>query len=308
MFPDKHLRVGVIGLGIIGTRVAECLRDADAHVYVWSRTPKTVPNFLSSPQEIAQLADVIQIFVTNGEALLEVLNDMKDRITKKHVIVNNSTVDLESTLKAAEIVESMEGTFLDAPFTGSKVAAEKGSLVYYVSGDPKALDQVRPVLNVSAKEILFMGEIGTATILKVATNMISATIVEVLCESYALTRACGVDPEKLQTAIEHNACSSALTTMKLPAIISQDYEAHFSLKNMFKDAQFALKLANDKHLDLPALSATASMMFKSIQRGYGEMDFSSLAKTYQDKLDASSKEKEKGSKSASSGKKDSKKD
>ena len=116
---------------------------------------------------------------------------------------------------------------------------------------------------------------------KIATNMISATTVQVLSEAYALAVASGIDPDKLAEAIEHNACRSALTAMKMPAIISADYDPHFSLKNMFKDAQFALNLANDHQIDLPALSTTASVMFKTIQKGHGEEDFGAVARNYQ---------------------------
>lgn len=283
MFSDKPPRVGILGLGIIGSRVADSLRNANAHVYVWSRSPRPEPNFLSSPAEVAALAEVIQIFVTNGEALLGVLAALEPKLTKKHVIINSSTVDPPSTNKAAQLVVNAGAAFLDCPFTGSKVAAEKGALVYYVGGDPRHLELVRHILEISAKEILHVGGIGDATVLKIATNMITATTVEVLAEAYALTKACGIDPEKLAEAIENNACGSPLTAMKLPSIIAEDYQAHFSLQNMFKDAQFALNLANQKKLDLPALSTTASIMFKALQRGQGEQDFSVIARNYQDR-------------------------
>ena len=283
MFSDKPPRVGVLGLGIIGSRVADSLRNANTQVYVWSRTPRPEPNFLSSPAEVAALAEVIQIFVTNGEALLEVLAGLEPKLTKKHIVINNSTVDPLSTTKAAQLVENAGAAFLDCPFTGSKLAAEKGALVYYVGGDARHLEQVRKVLEISAKEILHVGGVGDATVLKIATNMITSTTVQVLCEAYALTKACGIEPEKLGEAIENNACGSPLTAMKLPTIIAEDYDPHFSLQNMFKDAQFALNLANQKKVDLPAMSTTASIMFKALQAGQGDKDFSVIARNYQDR-------------------------
>lgn len=280
MFSDNQHKVGVIGLGIIGSRVAKNLREADCHTYVWNRSPKTEPNFLGSPAEVAQVAEVIQIFVRNGEDLVEVIEKMKDQITSRHVIINHATVDPESTQKASGIVSAAEGAFLDAPFTGSKLAAEKGALVYYVGGDSAVLDRVRPVLEISAKEVLMLGDVGEATILKIVTNMITASTVEVLSEALALTRANGIEPEKLAEALEHNACGSTLTAMKLPTLIAGDYEAHFSLDNMFKDAQFALDLAKRQDLDLPALSTTANVMYNSIQAGSGDKDFSVIGERF----------------------------
>ena len=287
MFNDQFDKVGVIGLGIVGSRVAEVLRKADKHVYVWNRSPKPIPNFLSSPGELAQLADAIQIFVTNGEALIDVISKLKDSLTKRHLVVNNSTVDPESAIKAAAIVGESGASFLDAPFTGSKVAAEKGALVYYVGGEPKIAERAQPLLEVTAKEALFVGKVGDASVLKIATNLISATTVHALSEAYALTVRAGIEPEKLGEALELNACSSVLTGMKLPTIINRDYDPHFSLKNMFKDAQFAMNLANQYQLDLPGISTTASVMFRTMQKGSGEEDYSVLAANYQDAEDES---------------------
>lgn len=281
MFQENPAKVGIIGLGIIGSRVAEVLRNDGYHVYVWNRSPKPEPNFVASPEELAQLSDVIQIFVSNGEALLEVIDRMKDRLTKKHLVISSATVDPDSSKKAAEMVAATEASFLEAPFTGSKVAAEKGALVYYAGGDPKVLERARRMLEASAKEVLYVGEIGDAAVIKIATNMISATTVEVLAEALAVTTAAGIDPDRLIDALEHNGCGSPLTAMKLPTMIAADYDPHFSMKNMFKDAQFALNLANRHRLDVPALSTTASVMFKAIQKGWGDSDFSAVAKNYQ---------------------------
>ena len=276
-------KVGVIGQGIIGSRVAECLRGSGRHVYVWNRTPQPIPNFVSSPAEMARLASTIQIFVADGKALVEIVTSLKETLTTEHTIVNNCTADPGSVVEAYEIVKGAGASFLDAPFTGSKLAAEKGALVYYIGGDTKALEMVRPVLEASSKEILFVGRVGEASVIKIATNMITGTTVEVLAEAYGLVAGAGIDPKALSEAIEHNACGSTLTSMKLPSIIEEDYDTHFSLKHMFKDAQYALKLGKDLGVELPALSTTASLMFRAIEDGEGEKDFSVLASRYQKK-------------------------
>tara|TARA_R110000850_G_scaffold169388_32_gene294713 strand:- start:3416 stop:4297 length:882 start_codon:yes stop_codon:yes gene_type:complete len=274
-------KVGIIGLGIIGSRVAAQLRESGHHVYVWNRTPKPEPNFVSSPSEIAQLSDVIQIFVKDGKALIEVVEALQEKLSKRHTVISSCTADPESVVKAYQIVRKSGAAFLDAPFTGSKLAAEKGALVYYVGGDTAALERVMPIMEASAKEVLFMGRVGEATVLKIATNMISATTVEVLSEAYGLIAAAGIDPGRLDEAIQHNACGSPLTAMKLPSIIEQDYEPHFSLENMFKDAQYALNLGKSLGVELPASTTTANVMFRTIKQGLGDRDFSVVAARFQ---------------------------
>ncbi len=282
METETHESVGVIGQGIIGSRVAECLRKAGHQVYVWNRTVKPLPGFLASPGEVADLADVIQIFVGDSEALRSVIAAMKGRLESRHVIIANGTFDPETVASVYEEVRETGAAFLDAPFTGSRLAAEGGSLVYYIGGDLRVLDQVRSVLEASSKSILHLGRVGEASLIKIATNMISAATVGILSEAYGLVAAAGVNPDRLAEALEGNACCSPLVSMKLPGILAQEYEPHFSLKNMFKDAQYALGLGKQLGVAQPVLSTTASVIYRSIQEGRGELDYSVIAANYQE--------------------------
>ena len=281
METETHESVGVIGQGIIGSRVAECLRKAGHQVYVWNRTVKPLPGFLASPGEVADLADVIQIFVGDSEALRSVIAAMKGRLESRHVIIANGTFDPETVASVYEEVRETGAAFLDAPFTGSRLAAEGGSLVFYIGGDSRVLDQVRSVLEASSKSILHLGRVGEASLIKIATNMISAATVGILSEAYGLVSAAGVNPDRLAEALEGNACCSPLVSMKLPGILAQEYEPHFSLKNMFKDAQYALGLGKQLGVAQPVLSTTASVIYRSIQEGRGELDYSVIAANYQ---------------------------
>jgi len=281
METETHESVGVIGQGIIGSRVAECLRKAGHQVYVWNRTVKPLPGFLASPGEVADLADVIQIFVGDSEALRSVIAAMNGRLESRHVIIANGTFDPETVASVYEEVRETGAAFLDAPFTGSRLAAEGGSLVYYIGGDKRVLDQVRSVLEASSKSILHLGRVGEASLIKIATNMISAATVGILSEAYGLVAAAGVNPDRLAEALQGNACCSPLVSMKLPGILAQEYEPHFSLKNMFKDAQYALGLGKQLGVAQPVLSTTASVIYRSIQEGRGELDYSVIAANYQ---------------------------
>src|SRR5436309_7945888 len=162
--------VGVIGLGIIGSRVADNLRRLGFHVFVWNRNPRPVPNFVGAPAELAEMCDFVQIFVSDDDALLEVAKQLSPGLAARHVVLAHSTVAPHSMCAAAEIVERRGARFIEAPFTGSKEAAEKGELVYYVAGDEAALREARPVLEASGKEVMEIGEVGQATAIKVATN------------------------------------------------------------------------------------------------------------------------------------------
>lgn len=268
----KH--IGVIGLGIIGSRVAANVAKAGHEVFVWSRSPHAVPNFLSSPREVAESATILQIFVRDDAALIAAMNDMKPALTPRHIVMNHATVSPDATLQAAKIASEQGAGFLDAPFTGSKMAAQNGKIVYYIGGDEGLLDQVRDVLSASGTQIMHVGKIGDATVLKIATNAITAVTVKGIEEALAITRAQGIAPEKLLESLQPNANFSPLIGMKLPAMIHQDFEAHFSLRNMLKDADFARTLATKAKLSVPALDAMASAMRAQLDAGNGDKDFS----------------------------------
>ncbi len=268
----KH--VGVIGLGIIGSRIAANVAKAGYEVFVWSRSPHAVPNFLSSPREVAETATVLQLFVRDDSALLAAMHDMQSALTPRHIVMNHATVSPNATMKAAEIASKQGAGILDAPFTGSKMAAQNGKLVYYIGGDEGLLDQVRDILSASSTQIMHVGKIGDATVLKIATNAITAVTVKGVEEALAITRAQGIEPQKLLEALQPNANYSPLIGMKLPAIIHQNFEAHFSLRNMLKDADFARDLAAKAKLSVPAIDAMAAAMRSQLEAGNGDKDFS----------------------------------
>ena len=277
-----RIKVGVIGLGIIGARVAANLRGAGHQVYVWSRSPHSAPNFLGSVVEVADLCDLIQIFVSDDAALLEVVRTIAAALSSRHLLTAHSTVSPATTRQAAAIVEGLGARYLDAPFTGSKAAAQNKQLVYYVGGDEAVVNEARPVLELTSKKVLHVGKVGDATILKLATNILTATTVQTLAEMQALVRAAGIDEHRLVEALENNSSRSGTSDLKLPTMIEGNFEPSFSLKHMLKDARLALALAESFKLPLPLLDTTTEVLTDSIEEdaGWGDLDFSVITKNY----------------------------
>jgi 3-hydroxyisobutyrate dehydrogenase-like beta-hydroxyacid dehydrogenase len=272
--------VGVLGLGIIGSRVADNLRDRGFHVFVWNRNPRPVPNFVGAPAELAEMCDYIQIFVSDDEALLDVIRQMAPALSSRHIIIAHPTVAPHSMLTAADLVERRGARFVEAPFTGSKLGAEKGELVFYVAGDDVALREARPILEASAKEIIEIGEIGQATVVKLATNIVTGASVQALAEGLALINHVGIPAEKFVAALQNNASYSKTLAMKLPKMIKSDFEPHFALKHMLKDMKIASQLGLSHHLELAVTTAARDRLLEQEQRGYTEEDFSVIARKY----------------------------
>src|SRR6201993_3956175 len=272
-----HKNIGVIGLGIIGRAIAANLRRKGFPVFVWNRSPRPVPNFVGSAGELAGLCNYIQIFVSDDEALLQTVEQLSESLTRRHVVLAHSTVAPDSMRAAAEIVERRGARFVEACFTGSKPAAEKGELVYYVGGTDRALREARPILEASSKEIIHIGEIGQASAIKIATNMITAASVQAAAEALALVQALGVPLEKFVEAIRVNASYSTTLAMKLPKMLERDFEPHFSVKHMLKDMQIANQIALSRYLDLGMTAAARDQLVEQMQWGHGDYDYSAVA-------------------------------
>ena len=272
--------IGVLGLGIIGRRVVDNLRERGFHVFVWNRTPRPVPNFVGSPAEVAELCDFIQIFVSDDDALLQMVQRMTANLTANHVVMAHCTVSPDTMRAAQEIVERRGAHLLDCPFTGSKTAAEKGELVYYVGGDEVALRQARPVLEASSKEIIEIGKVGDATTIKVATNMITAASVQAAAEAMALVSKSGLPVEKFVAAMRGNGSYSATLDMKLPMMMEGNFEPHFSVKHMLKDVVIATRLARGFGIEFGATDASRHGLTEEMRQGRGDADYSSLFRQY----------------------------
>ena len=205
---------------------------------------------------------------------------MAPALSARHIVIAHPTVAPHSMRSAADMVERRGARFVEAPFTGSKLGAEKGELVFYVAGDEVALKEARPILEASSKEIIEIGAIGQATVVKLATNIVTSASVQALAEGLALINYAGIPAEKFVEALQNNASNSKTLSMKLPKMIEGNFEAHFALKHMLKDMKIASQLGLSHHLELAVTTAARDRLLEQEQRGYAEEDFSVIARKY----------------------------
>ncbi len=273
--------IAVLGLGIIGSRAARNLEQADiGPVATWNRTPKGLPGERATVEEAAADANLVLLYLKDGPAVREVAARVLALTGKDRVLVNHSTVDLATTRWLEAECAAREVIFVDCPFTGSREAAAAAGLVYYAGGPAEWIDKVEPVLLKSGKAVLRCGATGTATIMKLVTNLISACTVQALAEALATATRHGISPEALTEAVAMNASGSMLAAMKLPTMAKGDFDTHFSLANMLKDSRYVLDLAAEAGVETPAIRAVSARMSELCADGLGEKDYSALAAPY----------------------------
>jgi 3-hydroxyisobutyrate dehydrogenase/glyoxylate/succinic semialdehyde reductase len=279
---DKTVRAAVLGLGIIGSRAQRLLAAAGWSTACWNRTPKGLPNECGTAEDAIADADVISIYLKDAPALRGVAARIDPHLKPGQIVLNHATVDLETTQWLEKLCVARGCRFLDAPFTGSKLAAESGQLVYYIGGDPALAAEVDDYLSVTSKSRLPCGAVGAATVVKLATNLISACTVQAMAEALAIATRHRVPAECLIHAVSQNASGSPLAAMKFPTMAAGDYETHFSLANMGKDSRYMLALAAAAQVETPAIAAVSQRMEELCDMGLGNLDYSVLAKPYLD--------------------------
>jgi 3-hydroxyisobutyrate dehydrogenase-like beta-hydroxyacid dehydrogenase len=273
-------RAAVLGLGIIGSRACSRLVDAGWRLSCWNRTPKDLPGEAATPEEAIAGASIISIYLKDVPAVREVVGRIENFLESGQILLNHATLDLETTLWLEKVCLARGTRFLDTPFTGSKVASANGQLVYYTGGDAELARGLESYLGVTSKSQLHTGGVGTATVTKLATNLISACTVQALAESLAIATRHGVSADCLIEAVSLNASSSVLAGMKLPSMAVGNFETHFSLANMAKDSRYMLALADSAGLEAPAIAAVSKRMGELGEQGLGDLDFSAVAKPY----------------------------
>ena len=273
--------VAVLGLGIIGSRACARLADAGWPFQCWNRTPDPIIGGAATPEDAVRGASIISIYLKDSAAVRQVVDRIEETLKPGQIVLNHSTVDLETTLWLEQICLARGCRILDAPFTGSKIASANGQLVYYIGGDAELADQLESYFAITSKRRIFCGAVGAATVVKLATNLISACTAQALAESLAIATRHGVAADCLIDAVSENACASALSAMKLPMMAAGNFDTHFSLANMGKDSRYMLALAEAAGLETPAIAAVSERMVTLAAAGLGDLDFSAVAKPYQ---------------------------
>lgn len=268
------MKIAVFGLGIIGGVWAENLHRDGHEVSRWNRSPKAVPGFNPDSRAAAASAEILFIVVADPPAVQGVLDQILPVLKPGQIVIQSSTISPEASKKFAEQVNATGAAFLEAPFTGSKPAAEQRKTVYFIGGDPAVLERARPILQSISSNVEYLGPVGTASALKLAMNVNVALVVEALCESLTISRAAGIPDEKYFSILKLNTSHSRVADLKQPKLQSHDFAPQFSLKHMAKDIRLALSSAGE--ISLPQTQALMTLYEQGMARGWGDDDFTAL--------------------------------
>jgi 3-hydroxyisobutyrate dehydrogenase-like beta-hydroxyacid dehydrogenase len=269
--------IGVLGLGIIGSVWARHYANAGVLAGAWNRTPKPdFPNWRHTPEEVALAADVIQIVVADPPAVQSLLERIATSLTASKIVVQSSTIDPESSEQFRQLVTARGARYLEAPFTGSKPAAEQGQSVYFLGGDAAVIAEVEPLLSLVSQSRFEIGTNKQAAALKLAMNLNIAAQMQGLAEALTLARQAGINDEIFFGVLAKNIGYSGLTRLKEQKLRTQDFSPQFSVKHLLKDLRLASRTEGCD--DFPLLDTMRDVLYHASQAGWDNEDFSAIIK------------------------------
>jgi 3-hydroxyisobutyrate dehydrogenase/2-hydroxy-3-oxopropionate reductase len=273
------MRVAFLGLGIMGRPMAANMAKAGHEVTVWNRTPgKEVEGArtASSPAQAARGVEVVWMCVSDTEAVENVLfgpQGVDESLAEGMIVVDSSTISPSATRRFAERVGAKGVQYVDAPVTGSKVAAEAGTLLFMVGGEETAIEALKPLFAATGKKIFRMGETGKGEAAKLVMNLQIALIYEGFAEALTLATKLGVDTETLLPLVMASMVRSGVVEYKAPFILNRDFTPNFPLRLMHKDLRLALEAAKEARVKLPGLETVEEIYEMATEDGHQDLDY-----------------------------------
>ncbi len=276
-------RVGFVGIGTMGSRMAARLLGAGHEVIVYNRTrEKTAPlaekgaKVADSPAEACAGADIAFTNVADGAALKAVCLGGQGVLAAKPLpglLVDMGTVGPAESAEIAAVADPLGVGYLRSPVSGSTVLAEAGKLTIFTSGSKEAYDAAEPYLAAIGETRYYVGPGEDARYLKLVINMMVATQVEILSEAVVLGEKAGLDWARMIEVMSNSVAGSPLVKYKAGPLTARNFSPAFAIALMIKDLDLALAAARNAGVELPVTKSVRELYVKAAEAGLADKDF-----------------------------------
>lgn len=279
------MKIGFIGLGIMGAPMAGHLLAAGNELFV--RTRSKVPEALAaatacaSPADVARAADVVFLMLPDTpdvEAVLFGKDGVAEGLSKGKTVVDMSSISPMETKRFAAKVNALGADYLDAPVSGGEVGAKAASLTIMVGGPEAAFEKVKPLFEKMGKNITLVGGNGDGQTTKVANQIIVALNIAAVSEALVFASKAGADPAKVRQALMGGFAASRILEVHGERMIKRTFNPGFRIKLHQKDLGLALAGARELGVALPQTANAAQLMQVCAANGLAEQDHSALVK------------------------------
>jgi 3-hydroxyisobutyrate dehydrogenase-like beta-hydroxyacid dehydrogenase len=275
-------RIGFIGIGLMGQHMARHLLEAGHPLTVWNRTKNKAQALLSagaawadSPKTLAQNSEVVITMLTDSAASEAVSCGPGGILEGTHaglILIDMGSIAPEMSRSIAERARVKGIRMLDAPVTGNPKVAAAGKLGIMVGGPTETFNACLPIFEKMAAKIVYAGENGMGTTLKLINNLILGVAIEAVSEALVLAAKAGIDPQKVVDITSVGGARTGAMETRGPRMIRRDFSPGFSTSNMYKDLTSVMKLADECGVSLPATAITWDILRAAKTQGKGDMD------------------------------------
>jgi len=271
------MKISYLGLGIIGSIWVEHAQEDGHEITSWNRTPKPdLPGFTSSITDAVAGAEIIHLCLADPPAVRSILEQILPSLAPGTMVIQSSTISPQASQEFEQMVTTAGYTYLEAPFTGSKPAAQKRDLVFFLGGEEALIDKALPYLRQLSRTHFTFSKCHLAAAIKLSMNLQIAAISQALTEGWHLAKHYGISHEAFYGVLRENVAHSPLAELKEPKLLKTDHSPQFSVKHMGKDLKLALDAQKDLNLSLT--KQTQEIYEHGIQSGLSELDFIALEK------------------------------
>jgi|YelNatPaOPRAMG01_1025707.scaffolds.fasta_scaffold00456_18 3-hydroxyisobutyrate dehydrogenase-like beta-hydroxyacid dehydrogenase len=287
-FGENNMKIGFIGLGLMGLRMANNLLQKGEEIIVYNRTKdkadilvKNGATLAESPAEVGANSKVLFTMLSDPEAVDKIAfgeNGFIYHMEQKSIWVDCSTVNPSFSLDCLRKASSMNIKFIDAPVAGTTKPAEKGELSFFVGGSEEDFNQIKPLLEKMGNKIFYMGTNGKGTSIKMVINLILGQTMVAFSEGMVLGESLGFSKQRLFEMLIGGPVTAPFISGKKDKLLNDNFEAEFPLQWMHKDFELACRTGYEQKVALPSANSVKEIFALAQRFGFGEADFSAVYK------------------------------
>ena len=280
------MKIGIIGIGMLGEAVALNLLNLGFDVSVYNRTKekaaeveKNGATVMDSPKAVADNSELIIIIVKDASAVKEVSfgkNGIIESENKKLIVADMSTIEPSESREIADKFEQKQIQKLEIPVMGGPNVAITGKLVMMASGPKNSFDQCKTIFEKIANKVFFLGTQGTANSIKLAMNLQITMLALSLSEGITLVEKSEVDPKIFLEVLNSTYFKTGMSENKAFKMIDGDYDATFTLSNLKKDISTMISTSKKLGIELPMIMKAEKIYENAIKEGLGNNDYTGI--------------------------------
>lgn len=284
------MRVGLVGIGIMGSQIAARLLECGHALVAWNREPEALPAVMAlgaeagaSPGDVAARCDALILCVLDTLAVEEVAAAVLTAAPLPRLVIDTSTIDPDATRALAARFGAHGIAWVDAPVSGGPAAARAGTLTIMAGGYDTAFSAARPMLDALGAQVTHVGPPGAGQVVKVINQAIVGAGYVVMAEALALAEAAGIDAALLPRALAGGHADGSLLQKLFPQMQARAFEPPSSFaRQLLKDLKFVAAFAEARGVDLPVVTAARDRYAAYVDQGNAMRDSASIIRLYRD--------------------------